>query len=268
MYDDRPIGVMDSGVGGLSILQNLIKVFPKESFLYLGDVAYLPYGNKSEKSVRKRISKIFRFFEKNKVKAVVVACNTSCSILTKDEKTPFPLYEIIGPVVKEACIRTRNKKVGVIATPLTVSQNVYLKKMNIVDPSITVYQNPSPLLVPIIESGWIEDPILNLTAHRYIYPLLEKKIDTLVLGCTHYPIIKDKIEDVVSNQCEIISSSYPIISVLKEDFRKGVLKESSSPARVVIYTTDMTPDFQKLVNHILNPFLIDSVESTNFTSVS
>lgn len=242
------IGVFDSGLGGLTVLKSLMSVLPYEDFIYLGDTARLPYGAKSPQTIQLYLKQNIDFLKKYDVKAIVVACNSASSVLRVESFTEIPVWGVIEPGALAAVRATKNKKVAVIGTRATISQSSYVEAIHRLDSSIDVYQQACPLFVPIVEEGLYDDPLTNLFVYRYLNPLRSADIDTLVLGCTHYPLLKKAIKKVMGPDINLIDSSQVIAEQLKSHF-PSVQKENAPSLKILC--TDTTPQFQAMVNLVL-----------------
>ena len=194
MNSDRnaPIGVFDSGVGGLTVVREIMRNLPEERIVYFGDTARVPYGSKSQATVLRYSRQIVRFLRTQNVKAIVVACNTASALAldTIENEIDLPILGVVKPGASMAVTATRNKRIGVIATESTIHSHLYRKLIQAEDPEITVFGKACPLFVPLVEEGWTRDPITVEVAKRYLAELLEKDIDTLIMGCTHYPLLR------------------------------------------------------------------------------
>ena len=249
-----PIAVFDSGIGGLTVLKALAHSFPNEDFLYLGDTARLPYGNKSPLTIRQYVEQNIRFLLGRRVKAIVVACNSASSVLDPTVKAPVPIYNVIDPGAYSAIKVSHSGKIGVIGTRATVAQQAYVRAIHQLDSAATVYQQACPLLVPLVEEGWVEDPLTNLVVHRYLSPLQTAHIDTLIMGCTHYPVLRDAMERVLGHGVNLVDSGEAIAQQMERDMASGTLLEKSSgPGRLDVLSTDMTENFQAVAERILQP---------------
>lgn len=251
--DNRPIGVFDSGIGGITVLRELAKSFPEENFLYLGDTARLPYGSKSGDTVRKYSLQNMKFLLSRDVKAIVVACNTASTQVSEDQFSGLPVYNVIDPGSKLACTRTENKRIGVLATRATIKAGTYTQKIQAILPDAEVLTQACPLFVPLAEEGWYDDPVTNLIAFRYLQKLKAADVDTVVMGCTHYPLLKQSIRKVFGNYVHLIDSGEAISLQLTEDFRSGRLTpaESGQDTRLTIALTDASEHFENLSNELL-----------------
>ncbi len=203
---DRPIGVFDSGVGGLTVVSALMRHLPEESILYLGDTARLPYGDKSSRTVRRYTHRNVDFLLGRGVKAVVVACNTASALALQDLDFALPIWGVVKPGAAAAVAATRGR-MGVIATESTIRSDAYGRAVRRLDPTIEVSSRACPLFVPLVEEGWHDDPISEQIAERYLAPLLDAGVDTLVLGCTHYPLLKPVLRRVAGAGVRLVDSA-------------------------------------------------------------
>ena len=209
MSDARPIGVFDSGIGGLTVVRALRDLLPNESIFYLGDTARVPYGGKSPSTVERYSVEMAEMLAAEGVKAVVVACNSASSVaLPKLEETlAVPVIGVIKPGAQAAVTATRNRHVGVIGTRATIKSGAYERALRALDLKINISAQACPLLVPLIEEGWLEDKLTDRVIARYLRPLVRKGIDTLVLGCTHYPLLAGAIARFLENKITLVDSA-------------------------------------------------------------
>lgn len=224
-----PIGVFDSGIGGLTVVDELIKILPNEGIVYFGDTARVPYGNKSQETIKKFASQIVNFLIKKNVKLIVVACNTvsSNALDWLNEKYKIPIIGVIKPGVKKAYKSTKNKNIGIIGTKATIESRAYVYEIKKIDPTIKVYSKSCPLLVPLIEER-SDSELRKLAIENYLKELKQKNVDTLILGCTHYPIIKKEIQDVMGNNVNIIDSASTVANEVKNILKKEGLENSEN----------------------------------------
>jgi glutamate racemase len=210
---DDAIGVFDSGIGGLTVLQKLIEILPTENTVYLGDTARAPYGTKSIETVIRYSVENTEFLIEKGVKLVVVACNTSTALAleTLRGQVKVPLIGVLEPGVRKALLITRNKKVGVIGTEATIQSGAYTKALKRHAGDIEVYSRACPLFVPLVEEGWIDNGIASMTVEAYLSSLKQSGIDTLILGCTHYPLLKKAIGNYMGGAVELIDSAEEIV---------------------------------------------------------
>lgn len=253
--DARPIGVFDSGIGGLTVLKVLASRFPHESFIYLGDTARLPYGSKSPQTIRRYSEQNVHALLKNSVKAVVIACNSASSQFPETEFEGVPVYNVIYPGSLKALSLTQNQKIGVLGTRATVQSGAYATELMRRRGSVEVFSQACPLFVPLAEEGWDQDPITNLVVYRYVQPLVATGVDVLILGCTHYPILKEAIRKVAGPSVELVDSGEAIAELIAKDMDQGLFKmgKPDGDQSLKILTTDSSEHFNRLAQKILNP---------------
>jgi glutamate racemase len=265
-YDNRPIGVFDSGVGGLTVVKQLMKKLPYENIIYFGDTARIPYGTKSEEIVRRfALEDSFFLLEKN-VKIVVVACNTASSVAVNMLQTilDVPVIGVIEPGAEAAVRNSRNRKIGVIGTAATIRSSSYRKKVLQSSNKAQVISQACPLFVSLVEEGWIEDEATILIARRYLQTMIENHVDTLILGCTHYPLLKNTIQKVLGDNVRLIDSGVETaITVAKILEDKKMLANPDQIAKNKFYLSDMPYKFQEIAERFLER-TIPHVETVNF----
>jgi len=205
----HPIGVFDSGIGGLTVVAALQHLLPHENILYVGDTARVPYGGKSAETITHYSQEIIDLLLRRSCKMIVIACNTASAVAVPTLKNFYkiPLQGVIEPGAAAAAKATRSGKIGVIGTKATITRNAYSETLHALDPKLKVISQACPLLVPAIEEGWIEDEITDSILHRYLDPMLSQNIDTLVLGCTHYPLLKKRIAAIVGAHIALVDSA-------------------------------------------------------------
>lgn len=238
--NNKPIGVFDSGIGGLTVLHELIKALPNENFIYLGDTARVPYGNRSKETVTDFALELTKFLLSYDLKYLVVACNTISAIcLDKIKKiSSVPVIDVITPAVNRIVELTKSKKVGVIGTKATISSGIYETEIKDLDSNIKVYTRACPLFVPIAEEGLGDSEIAYLVAKKYLEFFKDKEIDILHLGCTHYPLLKKVIQKVIGDKITIIDSAIPTAKKLKEELRSKNLEGISKNPEYQFFVTD------------------------------
>lgn len=254
--DNRPIGMFDSGVGGLTVVKEVTKYLPNEEIVYFGDTARVPYGSKTKETITKYSRQIIKFLTTKDVKAVIIACNTASSNSLETMKEEFNHIPIIGVVesgVLMALNSTKNKKVGIIGTEGTIRSRAYEKLIHNYDSTIKVYSKACPLFVPLVEEGWTDGEIVELTVKRYLKDILNENIDTLVLGCTHYPLIIKCISKIVSDNIKLINPA------VKTSLELKTLLDKTNSLRLVkikpkhrFYVSDITTKFEQLSLNIFN----------------
>ncbi len=220
---DKPIGVFDSGIGGLTVVKELMRILPFERIVYFGDTARVPYGTKSADTVIKFSLENILFLLRNDVKIVVVACNTASSVALPSIKRHFkvPIVGVIKPGAREAVYATTKKRIGVIGTRATITSHSYENQIRELDPTIKVIAKSCPLFVPLVEEGWLNEDVTFQIAEKYLAPLKKAQIDVLILGCTHYPLLKSVIRKVIGKGVALIDSAEQVAidvgRILKEE---------------------------------------------------
>lgn len=206
---DAPIGVFDSGIGGLTVVHELMRQLPDESIIYFGDTARVPYGNKSPETVRRYSREITHFLTDEGVKAVVVACNTATAhaLDVLREESPLPVIGVVEPGARAAVHATRRHAIGVIGTRGTIASGAYERAIRALDPQVRIAAKACPLFVPLVEEGWLDSEASRLIACEYLTPLTRARVDTLVLGCTHYPLLKPLLGAVMGEDVRLIDSA-------------------------------------------------------------
>jgi glutamate racemase len=219
MEKEKPIGVFDSGIGGLTVVKRLASVLPEENIIYFGDTARVPYGSKSNSTVIEYSIQDAKFLMSKNVKAIVVACNTASSVALQEIKDKFnmPVIGMIEPGARSAVSSSKNGKIGVIGTRATINNKAYSAEIKKLDPQIEVYEKACPLFVPLAEEGLIDHAATRLIADEYLKELREKEIDTLVLGCTHYPILADIIQKSIGDNVTLIDSGVASAEIIKNE---------------------------------------------------
>ncbi|MEO6845621.1 MAG: glutamate racemase [Chthoniobacterales bacterium] len=209
MTAQNPIGVFDSGVGGLTVVSAIRKLLPSENVFYLGDTARVPYGGKSRTTIERYSTEISELLLAEHAKVIVVACNTASALALPRLKTEckVPVLGVIAPGAEAAVRSTKNGVIGVIGTKATIASGAYEQAIHALNPNLQVKRRACPLLVPLIEEGMLDDPLTDQFLKRYLHPLLEEGIDTLVLGCTHYPLLKQAIQRVVGDNVALVDSA-------------------------------------------------------------
>lgn len=253
---EGPIGIFDSGFGGLNILREIRKILPSHDFVYLGDTARAPYGSRSKEVVYQFTKQGIDFLFQQNCRLIILACNTASSdTLRKIQKKYLPetypdrrVLGVIIPATEWATEMNKNKKVGVIATEGTVNSRAFIREFAKKDPSIKVFQKSCPLLVPLVEAGEHNSKATNIILENYLAPLRKKKINSLILGCTHYGILREKIQKIVGPNIKVISEDKIVAYKLKNylDRHPEINKRLNKKGKLKIYSTDTTGNFRKL----------------------
>lgn len=256
---DRAIGVFDSGVGGLTVLKELQHLLPGEELLYLGDTARVPYGTKSPATVRRYAMEAAAFLTQRKVKMLVVACNTASSVALLELETCFklPVIGVIEPGARRAVSVTRSGSIGVIGTEGTIKSGAYTLAIKQLAPDADVVGVPCPLFVPLVEEGWLDHPVTRLTAEEYLRPLRKHGIDTLVLGCTHYPLLKNVLQEVLGPEVVLIDSAEETAFAVAARLQgQGCLRPARQAVPPQFFVTDVPERFQRVGGEFLGHPLI------------
>ena len=244
---DAPIGVFDSGLGGLTVVKELRRRLPSERIVYFGDTARLPYGIKSEKQIREFSRENTEFLLHQRIKALVVACNSSSSAAFSFLKSRYglPIVDVIWPASERACEVTTKGKIGVMATQATVSSGAYERALRKLDPKIRVFSNACPLLVPFVEEGIFDGSVIEMVLKRYLAPLLKQKMDTLILGCTHYPMLRETIQKMVGPKMKLIDSAPAAVGKLDRMLSERGASRATERGRgkLEVFVSDLAPKF-------------------------
>lgn len=255
---DLPIGVFDSGVGGLTVAREIMRQMPDERIIYFGDTARVPYGSKSKETVTRYSEQIVRFLLEQNVKAIAVACNTASAyaLPTLEEDCPVPIIGVIKPGAKTATDLTRNGKIGVIGTEATISSGVYTEYIQQIMPQAQVLGKACPLFVPLVEEGLWEDPVTDEIARRYLTQLMDEGIDTLIMGCTHFPLIRKTIGRTVGADVQLVNPAYETAMELRRLLGdEGLLAQERPPlgseSQYQFFVSDAAEKFKQFANSII-----------------
>ncbi len=252
-----PIGVFDSGVGGLTVAREIMRQMPNEKIIYFGDTARVPYGNKSKDTVTRFSQQIVRFLKTFDVKTIVVACNTASAYALEEleKESDIPIIGVVKPGAKTACEVTKNGKIGVIATEATISSKIYSRYITELNEDVTIYGKACPLFVPLIEEGLLIDPVTDEIARRYLNELIDLDIDTLIMGCTHYPLIRSTLGRIIGEDVNLVNPAYETALELKELLQEKDLLNPKSPTlgenQYQFYVSDKAEKFKTFANSII-----------------
>ena len=267
-HSSAPIGVFDSGVGGLTVAREIMRNLPDERIVYFGDTARVPYGSKSQETVIRYSKQIVRFLQTQHVKAIVIACNTASALALDaiEGELDIPILGVLRPGAKVAAETTKNKRVGVIATESTIRSGMYGRYIKAHDPEITVYGKACPLFVPLVEEGWLKDPVTEEVARRYLKELLEKDIDSLILGCTHYPLIRSLMRRIVGDKVQLVTPAYETALELGRLLtRAGLVNDGGADCageKYQFFVSDAAEKFAEFANSIL-PYDVKKTRKIN-----
>lgn len=253
MANNAPIGVFDSGIGGLTVLRALINELPGESFVYFGDTARLPYGNKSAETVCKFSRENVSFLMGEGVKLVVVACNTAsaAAVPVLRDEFPVPLVGVIDPGVRAAVRKSKSHRIGVVGTAATIRSEAYQKGIHALIPRANVIARACPLFVPLVEEGWVDTPVAEMIAETYLKDYRRDGVDVLVLGCTHYPLLRGVIGRVLGPGVELVDSALETAREVRERLETDDLVSEHEKGELSIYLSDIAPNFREVGARIL-----------------
>lgn len=262
----RPIGVFDSGVGGLTVVRALMERLPLEDIVYFGDTARVPYGIKSVATIEHFTAQITDFLLRQDVKMLIIACNTMAAVAADVVRTRaggLPVLDVIEAGAHAAVAQSRNRGIAVIGTPTTVNSNAYARRMHALDPSVRVYSQACPLFVPLVEEGWLDHPVTRLTAQEYLRPVLAEEVDSLVLGCTHYPLLKPLLKELAGPAVRLVDSAITTAELAAARLHAlGLARPSAHVPNYRFVVTDVPLRFQTIGERFLGRSLghIERVE--------
>ena len=264
--DNRPIGVFDSGIGGLTVVNSLANVLPRETILYVGDTARVPYGNKSSDRIQEFSHEITQWLIEQDCKMVVAACNTASSLALDYLKSKFSvsIIGVISPGVDYAVQATNNRNIGVLGTQATIHSDAYGKQLRSIQSDITVVSQSCPLFVPLAEEGWVEGNVPLAIAKTYLQPLQRSIVDTVILGCTHYPLLKGIIRDVLGDGINLIDSGEATADVVKSIIVKNNYMADTQHGGIHCFVTDDPGSFDVLAER----FVHASISETTHIDIS
>lgn len=253
-HPEHPIGVFDSGVGGLTVVRALMERLPFEHIHYFGDTARVPYGVKSVETIAHYTTQIAEFLLEKRVKLLIIACNTMAAVATQvvRDLSPVPVLDVIEAGALSALAASNSRRIGVIGTPTTVNSNAYARAIHEIEPEARIVSQACALFVPLVEEGWLEHPVTRLTAQEYLKPVLAEKVDTLVLGCTHYPLIKPLLAEVAGPDVTLVDSAEAMAeraAALLTD--RNLHNPSRSAPEYHFYVTDVPLRFQTIGERFL-----------------
>ena len=262
-----PIGVFDSGVGGLTVAREIMRNLPKEDIVYFGDTARVPYGSKSKDNIIRYARQIIHFLQTKEVKAIVIACNTASALALDAVKDEFdiPIIGVVEPGARAALAVTKTKKIGVIGTEATVRSAMYEKIIQAVRPDVTVVAKACPLFVPLVEEGFKKHHVTDEIIDYYLASMRDSDIDALILGCTHYPLLRTKIREYVGERITLVNPAYETAMDLKELLKKQDMENpdvEGDHGSYSFYVSDAADKFKQFANSIL-PYDIETTKQIN-----
>ena len=263
--DNRPIGIFDSGLGGLTCVKKVLEIMPGEDIIYFGDTGRVPYGTRSAETIQRYTRQDIRFLQSFDIKFIIIACGTASSAALPMIQDEFDI-EIAG-VLKPACLRaakiTRNGKIGVIGTPGTIRSGKYLQNLKKIDSGIEVYNKSCPMFVPLVENGYTKGEVVRLISEEYLMPLKEAGVDTLIMGCTHYPILRKAIRDIMGDNVMLVDSGAETAVYAKQRLMESDLLCGRERGSVQYYVSDTVDSFTELAGMFLQKHIDGSVHTVN-----
>ncbi len=254
MINQQAIGVFDSGIGGLTVVRALMERLPFENIVYFGDTARVPYGIKSVETITHYATQITEFLIRQNVKLLIIACNTMAAVAREAVAalSSIPVLDVIEAGARSAVVDGQARAVGVIGTLATINSNAYARAIYSLAPEIRIFSQACPLFVPLVEEGWLDHPVTRLTAQEYLHPVLAEHIDTLVLGCTHYPLLKALLQDVVGPEIRLVDSAEAMAGITASLLHEtGLSNPSGLPPNYRFYVTDVPLRFQSIGERFL-----------------
>lgn len=262
-----PIGVFDSGVGGLTVAREITRQLPDENIVYFGDTARVPYGSKSKTNIIRFAEQIIRFLQTKEVKAIVIACNTASALALEAVRDEFdvPIMGVVIPGARAAVEATARNKIGVVATDATVHSRMYTKVIGKMDPEVSVIEKACPLFVPLVEEGFKEHHVTREIIDYYLASMKESDIDTMILGCTHYPLLRSKIREYMGEQIQIVNPAYETAMDLKQLLEENdMVNDGTTEAHGIceFFVSDAADKFKHFANTVM-PYDISTTNIIN-----
>ena len=255
--NEKPIAVFDSGLGGLTVFREILRQLPDENLIYFGDTARVPYGSKSRETIIHYTEQILNFLRTKEVKAIVVACNTVSAYALEElkDRVEVPIIGVVKPGAYAAVKQTKTRRIGVMGTEGTVRSGLYPTYIHEIDPSVLVFQKPCPLIVPLVEEGLWEDPLTTEAVRRYTRVFREEHIDTVIMGCTHYPLVRDTIRKVLGDDVTLVNPAYETTAALRRVLEeKELLRTMDAPVTgppYRFYVSDDPEKFKEFASRVL-----------------
>lgn len=263
---NKPIGIFDSGIGGLTVVKQLMRYLPDEQLIYFGDTARVPYGSKSKRLVQQYALEDAYFLLQHDVKMIVVACNSASASALQllQDRLDIPVIGVVTPGANTAVELTRNNKIGVIGTNATINSDAYTNEVKRLEPLVQVFGQACPLLVPLVEEGWLDDDITIMVIKKYLHDLLADKVDTIILGCTHYPVLEQTIRKVVGENIHLIDSGKETSKAVKKLLiDRNMLRSTAKQEPDRFYVSDIPAKFEEVGSRFLGKQLMN-VERVDF----
>ena len=263
--DNRPIGIFDSGLGGLTCVKKVMEVLPGEDIIYFGDTGRVPYGSRSAETIFKYTMQDIRFLKSFDIKFIIIACGTASSASLPMIQAEFDteIAGVITPTCNKAAKITRNGKIGVIGTQGTIRSGKYLQTLKEINSGLEIYNKACPMFVPLVENGYTKSEVTRIIAEEYLTPLKDAGVDTLIMGCTHYPILRDTIREIMGDGVNLIDAGGETALYAKERLSESGLLSERSYGAAQYYVSDTIDGFSELAGVFLEKKLEDSVHKVN-----
>lgn len=262
----KAIGIFDSGLGGLTTVKELSNLLPNEDIVYFGDTGRVPYGTRSEETIIKYVRQDMKFLMAHDVKMIIAACGTASSVALKRLTPEFsvPLIGVLEPACREAVLTTKNKKIGVLATSGTINSGAYGKVIRSIDKNIIVYEKACPMFVPLVENGYIDSEPTRIIAREYIEPLIKDEVDTIILGCTHYPLLTGVINEITENKIKLINAGFETAKYARSMLKSlSLLNCKTEKGHEEYYVSDDVEKFSYLGGMFLERTINSGVNKTD-----
>ena len=260
--DNRPIGVFDSGLGGLSCVKEIMRIMPNEDVIYFGDTGRVPYGSRSQETLMKYVRQDIRFLKSFDIKMIIIACGTASSAALPwiSSEVDTTIMGVVEPAARTAVSATKTKRIGVLGTPATVRYGKYIEDIKIICPEAKVFQKACPMFVPLVENGYTDSEVTRIIANEYLEDMKKNDIDTLILGCTHYPLLKKVIGEVMGDSVKLIDSGAVAADAAFEYLRNNGMQSEMNAGEYRYFVSDSPGDFSKLGGMFLEKAVADTVE--------
>ncbi len=259
--DNRPIGVFDSGLGGLSCVKEIMRLMPNENIIYFGDTGRVPYGSRSQETLMKYVSQDIRFLKSFDIKMIIIACGTASSaVLPWHGKDDIKIMGVVEPASKAAASITKNGKIGVLGTSATIKYGRYVEKIKELRPNTEIIQKACPMFVPLVENGYTNSEVTRIIAREYLKDIKAFGVDTLILGCTHYPLLKDVIREVMGDDVALINSGATAAECAADVLKSCDMLSDAKEGEYKYFVSDASEDFTKLGGLFLERPIVEDVE--------
>lgn len=270
---NRPIGVFDSGVGGLTAVKELVKILPNEDIIYFGDTARVPYGSRSQETIKKYTNQAISFLEKRNVKAILAACGTVSSNYTEEDlakrNLKIPFITVVDPSAKEAANVTKNNKIGIMATTASIKNGAYTRAIIDYNPDAVVLGQGCPILVTMVENGLTEKnhPVVKAALNMYLEPLKKANVDTIILGCTHFPLLIDAIDSLIPSEISFVDSGAASARRMLEVLKEKDLLADSNDGNIEYYVTDTVDSFCSVAVNFMTEDISNNVKHIDIETI-